>query len=227
MRVLCVAAHPDDELIGVGGTLCKHVESGDTVDILLLSDGAMARYETETPAATERRTERRARAKEVGDRLGFGEVTVLEYWGNQLDDEALLDVVRDVEAKLNAFEPHVVYTHHYGDLNIDHQIVARAVRTAARPLAESTVDRLLAFESLSSTAWAMPTADTGFQPTVFVDIDPFLERKLEAIEIYKDELVEAPHPRNRDCIRANNQLWGQKAGLFAAEPFELVLERRR
>lgn len=227
MRVLCVAAHPDDELIGVGGTLAKHVDDGDEVEVLLLNDGVMARYETETPAAESRRKERRERAQAIADLLGFADVTVLDYWGNQLDDEALIDIVRDVESKLDSFEPHVIYTHHYGDLNVDHQTAARAVRTAARPLVDSSVDRILSFESLSSTEWAMPTADTAFQPTVFVDIDEYLDRKLNALRIYEDELREQPHPRSLRSIRNNNQLWGAKAGLYAAEPFELLMERRR
>lgn len=227
MRILCVAAHPDDEVIGVGGTLAKHVAEGDDVEVLMLNDGVMARYEAETSAARARRDDRRERAQAVADSLGFGGVTVLDYWGNQLDDEALIDVVRDVESKLDSFEPHVIYTHYYGDLNIDHQIAARAVRTAARPLAGSTVDRILSFESLSSTEWAMPTADTAFQPTVFVDIDEHFDRKMDALSIYEDELRERPHPRSRRSIRNNNQLWGEKVGLYAAEPFELVMERHR
>lgn len=227
MRVLCVAAHPDDELIGAGGTLAKHVDDGDEVQVLILNDGVMARFESETSAARARREERRERAQTIAELLGFEDVTVLDYWGNQLDDEALIDVVRDVESKIDSFDPNVIYTHHYGDLNVDHQIAARAVRTAARPLAASSVDRILSFESLSSTEWAMPTADTAFQPTVFVDIDEYLERKLDALTIYEDEIRDVPHPRSLRSIRNNNQLWGEKAGFYAAEPFELLLERRR
>ncbi|WP_226038748.1 PIG-L family deacetylase [Natrinema sp. DC36] len=227
MRVLCVAAHPDDELIGVGGTLIKHVDDGDEVEVLILSDGVMARYEMETGAARERQEERRSRARTIGDLLGFQGVTLLDYWGNQLDDEALIDVIRDIESKLESFRPDVIYTHHYGDLNVDHQIAARAVRTAARPLAGSNVNRILSFESLSSTEWAIPTADTAFQPTVFVDIDEYLDRKMDALSVYEDEIEDSPHPRSTRSIRNNSYLWGEKAGLYAAEPFELLLERRR
>lgn len=162
MKVLCVAAHPDDEVIGVGGTLAKHAAAGDEVDVLLLSDGTMARYETETEAARNRRAERRAEAQTAGDVLGVSDVTVLDYWGNQLDDVALIDVIRDVEAKIDAFRPNVVYTHHYGDLNVDHQLIAQAVRTATRPMVDSPVDRLLAFETLSVSEWGMPSVDNAF-----------------------------------------------------------------
>lgn len=226
MNVLCVAAHPDDEVLGVGGTLAKHAAEGDDVDVLLLSDGEMARHETETPAARERREERREKARSAGDVLGVGDVSVLDYWGNQLDDVALIDVVRDVESKVDSFEPRVIYTHHYGDLNVDHQLVARAVRTAARPTTDSPVDRILSFETLSATEWAMPTSDTAFQPTVFVDVGDHLERKMDAIGVYEVEMRDRPHPRSFESIRSNARVWGEKFGLPAAEPFELLLERR-
>lgn len=227
MKVLCIAAHPDDEVIGVGGTLAKHAAAGDEVHVLLLSDGAMARFESETDAATERRAERRAEARTATDILGVSDVTILDYWGNQLDDVPLLEIVRDVESKIDAFEPAVIYTHHHGDLNIDHRLIARAVRTAARPTVDSPVDRILSFETLSVSEWGMPTADDAFQPTTFVDIDEYLDRKLAAVDAYDSEMRERPHPRNTEAIRNNATLWGDKSGLYAAEPFELVMERRR
>jgi N-acetylglucosamine malate deacetylase 1 len=227
MRVLCVAAHPDDEVLGVGGTLAKHAAAGDTVETMLLSDGEMARHETETAAARERREERRQEAQNAADALGVSKVTIHDYWGNQLDDEALIHVVRDVESKIESFDPDVIYTHHYGDLNVDHQHAARAVRTAARPTTGSSVERILAFETPSSTEWAMPTAaDTAFQPTVFVDVSDHLERKIDAVDAYRSEMRERPHPRHRESLRDNARLWGDKSGLEAAEPFELIVERR-
>jgi N-acetylglucosamine malate deacetylase 1 len=227
MRILCVAAHPDDELIGVGGTLAKHADDGDEVAVLLLSDGTMARYEALTPAAAERRNDRRNRARAAADILGVGELTVLDYWGNQLDDAPLLEIVRDIESAIDSFRPRVIYTHHHGDLNVDHQLIARAVRTAARPLVDSPVDRVLSFETLSSTEWAMPSADTAFQPTVYVDIEDFLDTKMEALAVYDDEIRDRPHPRSANSIRDNAVLWGEKVGMWAAEPFQLLLERRR
>ena len=227
MNVLCVAAHPDDEVLGAGGTMAKHAAEGDDVEVLLVSDGAMARYETETEAARERRAERRSEAEAAGEILGVSDVTVLDYWGNQLDDVAFIDVVRDVESKVDAFQPSVIYTHHSGDLNVDHELVARAVRTAARPTAGSPVDRILSFETLSSTEWGMPSPDNAFQPTTFVDIGEHLDRKMEAINAYESEMRDRPHPRSTEAIRNNATLWGDKSGLLAAEPFELLMERRR
>lgn len=227
MRVLCVAAHPDDEVIGVGGTLAKHAAEGDEVFVLLLGDGEMARYETLTLEAEAGRARRRDDARRVGELLGFESVRILDFWGNQLDKEPFIDVVRAVEDEIQQIRPTVVYTHHFGDLNMDHQLTARAVKTATRPFADSTVDRVLSFETLSSTEWAMPTAETAFQPTVAVDIEPYLEQKEEALTIYEDEMRDRPHPRTIDSIVQNGLLWGDKFGLHAAEPFVLLLDRRR
>jgi LmbE family N-acetylglucosaminyl deacetylase len=227
MNVLCVAAHPDDEVLGVGGTLAKHAAAGDPVEILLLGDGEMARHETETPEARERKQERRDEARTAGGVLGVESMRILDYRGNQLDDYPLINVVRDIEDVIAETEPEVIYTHHYGDLNIDHQIVARAVKTAARPQVDSPVDRILAFETLSATEWAMPTADTAFQPTVFVDIEEQLDQKMEAIDVYASEMRERPHSRSIEAIENNALVWGDKYGLLAAEPFELLFERRR
>lgn len=227
MRVLCVAAHPDDEVIGVGGTLAKHADDGDEVFVLLLGDGEMARYETVTPEAEAGMRLRREAARDVGDALGVESVRILEFWGNQLDKEPFIDVVRAVEDEIRRVEPTVVYTHHFGDLNMDHQLTARAVKTATRPFADSSVDRVYSFETLSSTEWAMPTAETAFQPTVAIEIDEQLDRKREALSIYDDEMRERPHPRNPDSIVQNARLWGDKFGLRAAEPFVLLLERQR
>lgn len=226
MKVLCVAAHPDDEVLGVGGTLARHADKGDTVEALLLSDGEMARHEEVTAAAEERREERRANAQEAADVLGIRSVEILDYWGNQLDDVALIDIIRDVSAKIDEVEPEVVYTHHCGDLNIDHQLVAKAVRTAARPFDDSPVDRILSFETLSATEWAMPRQETAFQPTVFVNITDYIDSKMAAVDIYRKEMRERPHPRSVENIRRNARTWGDKSGFSVAEPFELLLERQ-
>jgi LmbE family N-acetylglucosaminyl deacetylase len=186
----------------------------------------MARHEEVTPEAEKRRSERRENARRAADVLGVRSVEVLDYWGNHLDDVALIDIVRDVSATVEAFEPDVIYTHHCGDLNVDHERAARAVRTAARPLADSPVDRILSFETLSATEWSMPRQENAFRPTVFVDVSDTIDRKMDAIEVYREEMCERPHPRSVENVRRNARTWGDKSGFPVAEPFELVLERR-
>lgn len=227
MDVLCVVAHPDDEVLGVGGTLARHAESDDDVHICILSDGVTSRYdEVDTEAEAEIR-QRRDRAQAACDRLDAESVSLHEFPDNQFDTVPLLDIVQTVEAEIDAQEPDVVYTHHYGDLNVDHKLTCRAVVTATRPLTDSNVTRVLAAETLSASEWAVPESDNAFQPTSFVNIGSHLEAKLEALECYEDELRASPHPRTVKTVRQNAEVWGSKAGVTAAEPFELLREVRR
>lgn len=225
MSVLCIAAHPDDEVLGVGGTLARHAANGDDVHICILSDGVTSRYE-DTAGAAEEIEQRRATAEQAARILGAS-VSLHDFSDNAFDTHPLLEIVKTVETEIDRHDPAVVYTHHYGDLNVDHELACRATVTATRPLADSSVERVLAFETLSSTEWSLPTANTAFQPTSFVDIEGHLQSKLEALAQYDRELREPPHPRTVDNVRRNATLWGAKSGLDAAEPFEVLREVRR
>lgn len=224
--VLCVAAHPDDEVLGVGGTLAAHANEGADVHVCLLSDGVTSRYEEvtdEVETEVERRTDR---ARAACDELGVADLSIYTYPDNQFDTVPLLQLVQTVEAEIDRLEPSVVYTHHHGDLNVDHELTSRATLTATRPLADSPVEQVLAFETLSSTEWAMPEPSTAFQPTTFVDVSETMEEKLAALEVYEDELRTHPHPRTLKNVRNNGDLWGAKSGLPVAEPFALLREVR-
>lgn len=222
--VLCVVAHPDDEVLGAGGTLHRHAVAGDDVHVCILNDGVAARYDELTPQAEREINERQSQARSVSDFLGIESVSFHEYPNNAMDSVPLLDITKTVEAEIAEHEPDFVYTHHYGDLNVDHERSSRAVMTATRPLEEFGVKRVLAFETLSSSEWSTPRAGKAFQPTVFVDIEANLDAKLNAMAEYDGELRESPHPRTLKTIRQNAELWGAKSGLPAAEPFELLRE---
>lgn len=223
---MCVAAHPDDEVIGVGGTLARHSSSGDRVSVCFLSDGVASRYDNETDEMKEEISRRRERAKAACETLGIDDVTFYEFPDNRFDSVPLLEIVKTIEDEIHRIQPTTVYTHHYGDLNVDHELAARATFTATRPLAESTVERVLAYETLSSTEWAIPEPSNAFQPTSFIDISKTLDQKLDALRAYETELRDHPHPRNVANVRRNAMLWGAKSGSTAAEPFELLLELR-
>lgn len=227
MNVLCVAAHPDDEVLGVGGTLARHAADGDDVHVCVLGDGVASRFDAvddELRRAIERR---RDRAREACDRLGVSSTSFHDFPDNEFDSVSLLDLVRTVEEEIDHHDPTVVYTHHYGDLNVDHELTCRATTTAARPLPDSGVDELLAFETLSATEWSVASPDNVFQPRYFVDVEDHLDAKLDALSAYADELREPPHPRSMDTVRRNALVWGAKAGLPAAEPFVVLREIRR
>ena len=224
MSVLCVVAHPDDEVLGVGGTLARHAADGDDVHICILSDGVTSRYD-ETDAADAEIQQRRQRAKQAAELLG-ATVSLHGYPDNSFDTVPLLDIVQTIEAEIAEHAPDTVYTHHYGDLNVDHELTCRAVTTATRPLQDSPVDRVLAFETLSATEWSVPSVDNAFQPQHFVTITEQLDTKLEALEVYENELRDPPHPRTVDTVRQNAHVWGAKVGVDAAEPFELIRQLR-
>ena len=224
MSVLCIAAHPDDEVLGVGGTLARHAANGDNVHICILSDGVTSRYE-ETVAADEEIQQRQQRAKRAAETLG-ATVSLHGFPDNSFDTVPLLDIVQTIEQEIADHNPNIVYTHHYGDLNIDHELTCRATITATRPLPDSDLDRVLAFETLSASEWSVPSPNNAFQPTSFVDISDYLDIKTEALSVYETELREPPHPRTVDTVQKNAEVWGSKAGVSAAEPFEVIREVR-
>ena len=227
MKVLCIVAHPDDEVLGVGGTLARHANKGDDVHVCILADGVGSRHEEIDEEAREQIERRRDRAREACDSLGVSSVSFYSFPDNEFDSVSLLEIVKTIEEEVEEHEPDVVYTHHYGDLNIDHELTCRATVTATRPLKDSDVDRVLAFETLSATEWSVPSSKNTFQPQHFVNVENQIDTKLEALRVYEDELRESPHPRTVETIRQNAEVWGAKSGVPAAEPFEVLREVRR
>jgi LmbE family N-acetylglucosaminyl deacetylase len=225
MSILCVVAHPDDEVLGVGGTLARHAADGDEVHICILSDGVTSRYD-ETDAADAEIKQRRQRAQRAADTLG-ATVSLHGFPDNSFDTVPLLDIVQTIEAEIAEHEPDTVYTHHYGDLNVDHELSCRATITATRPLAKSDVKRVLAFETLSASEWSVPSPDNAFQPTSFVDVSDYLDIKADALSVYQRELRDIPHPRTVETVVKNAEVWGSKVGVSAAEPFDILREVRR
>lgn len=219
MTVLCVAAHPDDEVLGVGGTLARHVDEGEDVHVCLLSDGVTSRYDDDD--ATDEIRRRRERAERACEELGAA-VSFHEFPDNSFDSVPLLDIVQTVEEEIERHAPETVYTHHYGDLNVDHELACRATVTATRPLRDSAVERVLAFETLSATEWSTPKAGNAFQPTTFVNVSDQMGRKVDALSHYAGELRDPPHPRTVESVEKNASVWGAKSGVEAAEPFELL-----
>jgi len=227
MSVLCVVAHPDDEVLGVGGTLARHADTGDEVHVCILSDGVTSRYNKIDEDAREEIERRRNRARTACNELGVKSTSFYTYPDNRFDTVSLLEIVQTIEEEIERHEPEIIYTHHHGDLNVDHELTSRATVTATRPLADHTVNRVLAFETLSATEWSAPTSSNAFQPTTFVGIADHLEVKLDALSVYEKELREPPHPRTIETVQKNANVWGAKAGLAAAEPFELLRKIRR
>jgi N-acetylglucosamine malate deacetylase 1 len=216
MKVLAMVAHPDDEVLGAGGTLARHAEVGDDVYIAFLTDGVSARKSDQVVA-----DRRAAAARAAAQMLGAVEPCFLDFPDNGLDSVPLLDLVKAVEDRLQKIAPHTIYTHHAGDLNIDHAICHRAVMTACRPLPDKSVRRILAMEVPSSTEWA-PEAAGSFVPTFYVDISATRGKKRRALQAYAEEMRSFPHPRSLEAISALEQWRGATAGLACAEAFMVL-----
>jgi LmbE family N-acetylglucosaminyl deacetylase len=215
--VLVVAAHTDDEALGCGGTIARHVVEGDTVYAVFLADGVTSR-----PDATVKEVEQRnAAAKRAHKILGVKKTYMLGFPDNRMDSVPLLDIVQKLERVLDEIKPQIIYTHHCGDLNVDHYITHRALLTACRPVPGSSVKEIYAFEVLSATEWNTPGVNP-FIPNIFVDISAYINTKLEALKAYEMEM--RPEPHSRSIVNAERlaMLRGCSVGLTAAEGFTLV-----
>lgn len=217
-RVLVVAAHPDDELLGPGATLAKHAGAGDEVHAVILADGATSRY-TDGMAGVLADS-----AQLAGKVLGLSSVTVHSLPDQRLDTLPLVEVTQTVEAIVDQLRPDVLYTHFPGDVNADHGVVARATWTACRPYVVPRLRRFAVYDTASSTEWAWPLPDGGFRPALFVDVTETLALKLAAMDCYPSELRDYPHPRSLRALSERAAYWGSRIGKSAVEPFQVLRE---
>lgn len=220
MKVLVIAAHPDDETYGLGGTIARHVLKSDQVTILFLTDGVTARHNM---AELQRMAARKACAT-----LGIDDARFVGLPDQRLDGMPLLEVIKPIHQVVKEICPQTVYTHHRGDTNQDHRVVFAATLVAVRPFGDNPVQRMLCYEVPSSTEWAPPFGESAFLPNVFVDIQATLETKLQAIEAYREtfqsEVKSFPHPRSPEAVQLYAQQRGVSVGMLAAEAFMLVRE---
>lgn len=226
--VLIVAAHPDDEVLGVGGTAARHAAQGDSVFALILGEGQTSRGEHREDVGRDIVCGLHKNTIESAAAIGFKEVFFTDFPDNRFDSVDLLDMVKAVEKKLREISPQIVYTHYSGDLNIDHERTARAVLTATRPMLDCCVEEIYAFETLSSSEWNFDySRQPVFCPNVFVDITDCYDKKEQAMKCYVSEICEFPHPRSLVGMDALSKMRGMAAGMERAEAFMLVRSVRR
>src|SRR3990167_1441350 len=221
MRVLVVAAHPDDETLGCGATLAQLVEDRHECRVLILGEGLTSRLSQHVETIEHRLIHLKTMTRMAMGILGLScqrNLIFKDLPDNRFDTVPLLNIVKIMEREIRLFQPEVIYTHSRADLNIDHQLTARSVLTATRP-GTSPVRDLYAFRIPSSSEWAFPDE---FQPNVFVDIHRTLERKIEALACYDTELRPFPHPRSPEALRHRAAVDGMTCGLPAAEAFQLI-----
>lgn len=221
-RVLCVVAHPDDEVLGVGGALSVHSMRGDDIVIMIMSDGEDGKL-NETP----KNQERRLCAHKVAEMLSCKELIMLDIPDQKFDFVPFIDIIKPIENIIQKYQPTIIYTHHIEDANSDHNIVTRATCAASRPMSDfsKSIKKILLFETPSSTDQAPPLLLNGFRPNVFIDIEPVWDQKLKLLNIYSNELIGGNHPRSIEYIYSLARMRGAYAGIRVAEGFMLVRER--
>lgn len=218
MNVLIVAAHPDDEALGCGGSIARHAREGDRVCVAFMTDGVGARGDVGSDA----KVQRIDAAKKAAEILQIKRTVLFEFPDNRMDSVPLLDVVKELETLISQEMPRIVYTHHGSDLNVDHRIAFQAVLTACRPQPGVGVSEILCFETPSSTEWSHPAIGPSFEPNLFVDISRTLEQKLDALRSYEKEMRTFPHPRSMEALKALACQRGSSVGVDAAEAFSVV-----
>ena len=214
--ILVISAHSDDEVLGCGGTIARYAKSGDKVHLVFMTNGVGSRN-----AKIEEAECRKIASQESADILGVSSIQQFDFPDNKMDVVALLDVVQAIEEVVDKLRPEIIYTHHIGDLNVDHQITHKAVITACRPQPGFCVKEIYAFEVLSSTEWNTPGVKP-FSPNVYIDITDYIDIKKQALEVYSKEMRQPPHSRSIDNALRLNALRGHSVGMDYAEALELI-----
>jgi len=211
-RILVIAAHPDDEVLGCAGTVVRHVRDGDEVTVVVLCEGASLRY------APEVAEEHQAQSRHAAEVMGIEDVRMLGFEDQKLEKQLLTDVIRPLEEIVAERQPQIVYCQYGGDVNRDHRILFDAALVATRPTVAS-IEVVYAFDTASSTEWAYPRS---FVPDTWVDISDTLEVKLRAMACYRSELRDHPHPRSLKALEYRARAWGTQVCLPAAETFMTI-----
>ncbi len=220
-NVLVIAAHPDDEVLGMGGTIAKMVKAGCFVDVLIVTDGSSAQYRDSDHLA-EIIEAKKKETRNCADVLGVRDIYYGELPDMKLDTTPHIRINQVIEDVIDKIQPDAVFTHFWGDVNCDHQNVYKSTLVAVRPVMGQVVKELYCYRVPSSTEWTPNKADTMFMPNYFVDIVQYAEQKYKAFACYSTELRDYPHPRSVQYLRESDKAAGLRVGMLAAEEFVLL-----
>lgn len=210
-RVLIIAAHPDDEISGCGGTVALHAKSGDAVTSVIVCEAESLRYGKEGVGM-------HSHSMSAAKKIGVSDLRLLDFPDQKLDTLTLTDIITPLEQIVREVKPNIIYTHHSNDINLDHHILFKAMLVATRPV-EKFIEAVYSFDAASSTEWAYPRT---FIPDTWVDISETLDLKLAAFSCYKNEVRPYPHPRSLKSLRYRAKAWGNQVCVDAAEVFMTV-----
>ncbi len=221
--MLVVAAHPDDELLGEGGTIRWLANQGVKCHAVILGEGITSRGETRDMTAAAELEELKSDARKAAKIVGYKTIDFVDFPDNRFDSVDLLDIIKAVSGYIEQYNPDTIFTHHHGDLNIDHRRTCEAVLTACRPVGKYNVKRIYAFETPSSTEWNY-TYDSPFVPNVYFDVTDTFYAKVKGMNCYRSESTVYPHPRSGKALEALAEYRGSNVGFAKAEAFILLRE---
>lgn len=220
-KVLVIAAHPDDEVLGVGGTVAKLSSMGDECHLLIVTDGSSSQYR-DSDHLHEIIEAKKLETKGCSDLIGFKSIHYGELPDMKLDKTPHIVINQVIEKVIDEIQPDTVFTHFWGDVNRDHQEVYKSTLVAVRPVMGQVVKELYCYRVPSSTEWTPNKADTMFMPNYFVDIEAYADQKYKAFACYSTELRNYPHPRSVQYLRESDKAAGLRVGMLAAEEFVLL-----
>ena len=221
-NILVIAAHPDDEVLGCGGYIAKYSSKGYKVYGVILAEGITSRSNNIKKSKDIKKIKKLHSSTVKSSKiLGFKSCKILSYPDNRMYSVDFLNIVKKIEEIILKTKPSTILTHHIGDLNIDHQITARATITAARPLPNSPVKKILSFETPSSTEWSFDL-NKSFKPNHYEDVSKYMKTKLKALRAYSGEMRQFPHPRSLENVVSLGKFRGSTVGLKFAEAFRII-----
>jgi LmbE family N-acetylglucosaminyl deacetylase len=224
-KIMVVVAHPDDELLGLGASMHKLIKEQDVnTHLVILGEGITSRADKRDTALWEKElATHKANIKKAQNKIGYHSVSIYGFPDNRFDTVALLDIIKIIEKEKQTFQPDIIFTHHGGDLNIDHQRTFEAVITSCRPMEEERVKTIICFETPSGTEWQASTDPRRFIPNFFITVsNEDVMAKVGAMECYEFERRKYPHPRSAEALKIRAQYWGMTIGHEYAEPFCIV-----
>jgi len=213
---LIIAPHPDDEVLGCGGTIRKLSEMGEDVYVLVVSRGKKEMYSEDQILNI------RNEARNAHKILGVIETRFLDFPAPDLDMVSIAEISIAISEVIWEYKIETIYLPHYGDIHHDHRVVFQSGLVAARPVNGNPVKKIFSYETLSETEWAPPLSDMAFLPTKFVNITGVFKFKLEAMTCFKSQLRDFPNPRSLKAIEAMANLRGSTVGFNYAEAFMTI-----